>query len=118
MANTPQPGTRERIVRAAALSMQRQAYEGTGIKQVAQEARATLGPVCHLFPGGNKALEVAAVQHADQEFADLLSAPLPGDAGPAKAIAGCARRLPAICAHPSGRLTDQRDRAGNHWASP
>ncbi|MFK3732311.1 TetR/AcrR family transcriptional regulator [Streptomyces sp. NPDC088090] len=93
MANTPQPGTRERIVRAASLLMQRQGYEGTGIKQVAQEARATLGSVYHFFPGGKQALGVAAVQHADQEFADLLSASLAEEADPAKAIAACARML-------------------------
>ncbi|MFI8320600.1 TetR/AcrR family transcriptional regulator [Streptomyces sp. NPDC085529] len=93
MANTPQPGTRERIVRAASLLMQRQGYEGTGIKQVAQEANATLGSVYHFFPGGKQALGVAAVQHADQEFADLLKASLAADADPAKAIAACARAL-------------------------
>ncbi|WP_031013822.1 TetR/AcrR family transcriptional regulator [Streptomyces sp. NRRL F-5727] len=93
MANTPQPGTRERIVRAASLLMQRQGYEGTGIKQVAQEAAATLGSVYHFFPGGKQALGVAAVQHADQEFADMLSTSLSADADPAKAIAACARAL-------------------------
>ncbi|MFD8012566.1 TetR/AcrR family transcriptional regulator [Streptomyces sp. NPDC058955] len=93
MANTPQPGTRERIVRAASLLMQRQGYEGTGIKQVAQEANATLGSVYHFFPGGKQALGVAAVQHADQEFADLLSASLSAEADPAKAVAACARAL-------------------------
>ncbi|MFF9501203.1 TetR/AcrR family transcriptional regulator [Streptomyces sp. NPDC014656] len=93
MANTPQAGTRERIVRAASLLMQRQGYEGTGIKQVAQEAKATLGSVYHFFPGGKQAVGVAAVQHADQEFADLLSASLSTEADPAKAIAACAREL-------------------------
>ncbi|MGY3337272.1 AcrR family transcriptional regulator [Streptomyces filamentosus] len=93
MANTPQPGTRERIVRAASLLMQRQGYEGTGIKQVAQEARATLGSVYHFFPGGKQALGVAAVEHADQEFADLLSASLSRETDPAEAIASCAREL-------------------------
>ncbi|OKJ62445.1 TetR/AcrR family transcriptional regulator [Streptomyces sp. CB02261] len=93
MATTPQLGTRERIVRAASLLMQRQGYEGTGIKQVAQEAQATLGSVYHFFPGGKQAVGVAAVQHADQEFADLLSASLSEEADPAKAIAACARTL-------------------------
>ncbi|MFI9113581.1 TetR/AcrR family transcriptional regulator [Streptomyces venezuelae] len=93
MANTPQPGTRERVVRAASLLMQRQGYEGTGIKQVAQEAKATLGSVYHFFPGGKQELGVAAVQHADQEFAELLSASLSAEADPAKAIAACAREL-------------------------
>ncbi|WP_030217659.1 TetR/AcrR family transcriptional regulator [Streptomyces bikiniensis] len=93
MANTPQPGTRERIVRAASLLMQRQGYEGTGIKQVAQEARATLGSVYHFFPGGKQAVGVAAVRHADHEFAELLSASLSEEADPAKAVAVCARTL-------------------------
>ncbi|MGW5001559.1 TetR/AcrR family transcriptional regulator [Streptomyces hydrogenans] len=93
MANTPQPGTRERIVHAASLLMQRQGYEGTGIKQVAQEANATLGSVYHFFPGGKQALGVAAVHHADEEFADLLTKSLSEDADPAKAVASCARAL-------------------------
>ncbi|MCB5181993.1 TetR/AcrR family transcriptional regulator [Streptomyces antimicrobicus] len=93
MAKSPQPGTRERIVHAASLLMQRQGYEGTGIKQIAQEAEATLGSVYHFFPGGKQAVGVAAVQHADQEFADLLSAALSEEADPAKAIAACARAL-------------------------
>ncbi|MFL9683689.1 MULTISPECIES: TetR/AcrR family transcriptional regulator [Streptomyces] len=93
MANTPQPGTRERIVHAASLLMQRQGYEGTGIKQVAQEANATLGSVYHFFPGGKQALGVAAVEHADQEFAGLLAKSLSEEVDPAQAIAGCARTL-------------------------
>ncbi|GAA3015673.1 TetR/AcrR family transcriptional regulator [Streptosporangium longisporum] len=91
--DTPQLGTRERILRTASLLMQRQGYEGTGIKQVSQEAGATLGSVYHFFPGGKQALAVAAVQHADQEFADMLSASLSGEADPAKAVAACARAL-------------------------
>ncbi|CAL9525547.1 putative HTH-type transcriptional regulator YxaF [Streptomyces sp. enrichment culture] len=93
MAKSPQPDTRERIVRAASLLMQRQGYEGTGIKQVAQEAKATLGSVYHFFPGGKQAVGVAAVRHADQEFAELLSASLSQEADPAKAVAACARAL-------------------------
>ncbi|MEU3690966.1 TetR/AcrR family transcriptional regulator [Streptomyces narbonensis] len=93
MATSPQLGTRERIIRAASLLMQRQGYEGTGIKQIAQEAEATLGSVYHFFPGGKQAVGVAAVRHADQEFADLLSASLSEEADPAKAIAACARTL-------------------------
>jgi AcrR family transcriptional regulator len=65
-------GTRERIVRTASRLMQRQGYEGTGIKQISREAGATLGSVYHFFPGGKQELGTAAVRLGDEEFAELL----------------------------------------------
>ncbi|WP_329027073.1 TetR/AcrR family transcriptional regulator [Streptomyces sp. NBC_00690] len=81
------PGTRTRIVHAASSLMQRQGYDGTGIKQIAQEAQATLGSVYHFFPGGKQELAVAAIHHGDQEFFDLLRATLDNENDPAQAIA-------------------------------
>ncbi|MEV5507992.1 TetR/AcrR family transcriptional regulator [Streptomyces orinoci] len=88
-------GTRERIVRTTARLLQRQGYEGTGIKQIAREAGATLGSVYHFFPGGKQELAVAAIQHGDQEFAELLREGLAAEDDPAEAIAGCTRLLAA-----------------------
>ena len=45
MRTTHEIGTRERIVRATSHLMQRQGYEATGLKQISQEAQATLGSV-------------------------------------------------------------------------
>ncbi|GAA2286411.1 putative HTH-type transcriptional regulator YxaF [Streptomyces ruber] len=86
-------GTRERVVRAASRLFQRQGYEGTGIKLIAQEAGATLGSVYHFFPGGKEELAVAAIQYGDREFADMLSAGLAGSDDPADAVENCARVL-------------------------
>ncbi|MFD5032946.1 TetR/AcrR family transcriptional regulator [Streptomyces sp. NPDC058405] len=94
---TPGPdaalGTRERVVRAASRLMQRQGYDGSGIKQIAQEAGATLGSVYHFFPGGKQELAVAAVHHGDQEFAGILREVLDSEEDPAKAVVACTRSL-------------------------
>ncbi|MGK5673501.1 TetR/AcrR family transcriptional regulator [Micromonospora sp. URMC 106] len=86
-------GTRDRIVRVASRLMQRQGYDGTGIKQISVEAGATLGSVYHFFPGGKQELAVAAIRHGDQEFADLLRVILDQVADPAEAVVACARDL-------------------------
>ncbi|MEV8413440.1 TetR/AcrR family transcriptional regulator [Streptomyces niveus] len=86
-------GTRERIVRAASLLMQRQGYDGTGIKQISTEAGATLGSVYHFFPGGKQQLAVAAIGHGDREFADELRATLDAATDPAQAVIDCAHGL-------------------------
>ncbi|GAA0420324.1 TetR/AcrR family transcriptional regulator [Streptomyces luteireticuli] len=89
----PAPDTRERIVRAASRLMQRQGYDGTGIKQISQEAEATLGSLYHFFPGGKQELAVAAIRRGDEEFADMLRRALDSDPDPAAALVACARTL-------------------------
>ncbi|MEU2268731.1 TetR/AcrR family transcriptional regulator [Streptomyces olindensis] len=79
-------GTRERIVRTASLLMQRQGYEGTGIKQISREAGATLGSVYHFFPGGKQELGTAAVRLGDEDFTELLRETLDAEPDPAKAL--------------------------------
>ncbi|MGX2998078.1 TetR/AcrR family transcriptional regulator [Streptomyces sp. JNUCC 64] len=88
-------GTRERIVRAASHLMQRQGYDGTGIKQISLEASATLGSVYHFFPGGKQELAVAAIGHGEEEFADELDRWLNATDDPAEAVARCADGLAA-----------------------
>ncbi|MFE2498527.1 TetR/AcrR family transcriptional regulator [Streptomyces scopuliridis] len=86
-------GTRERVVRAASRLMQRQGYDGAGIKQIAQEANATLGSVYHFFPGGKQELAVAAIDHGDREFATILREVLDSEPDPAQAVIVCADSL-------------------------
>ncbi|WTW92726.1 TetR/AcrR family transcriptional regulator [Streptomycetaceae bacterium NBC_01309] len=86
-------GTRERIVRATSRLMQRQGYEGTGLKDISREARATLGSVYHFFPGGKVELAVEAIGHGDHEFAELLRSVLEREDDPAAAMIACAREL-------------------------
>ncbi|TDC85062.1 TetR/AcrR family transcriptional regulator [Micromonospora sp. KC606] len=73
--------------------MQRQGYDGTGIKQISKEAGATLGSVYHFFPGGKQELAVEAIRHGDREFAEFLTRMLAGADDPAEAIEACARTL-------------------------
>lgn len=86
-------GTRERIVRAASRLMQRQGYDGTGIKQISKEADATLGSVYHFFPGGKQELAVEAIRHGDLEFAEFLTGILATEADAAEAIEAVAHTL-------------------------
>lgn len=86
-------GTRDRIVVTAARLIQRQGYVGTGIKQIAQEARATLGSVYHFFPGGKEAVAVAAIEHGGAEFSAFLREALGSAEDPAEAVEHCAVRL-------------------------
>ncbi|MFG2329797.1 TetR/AcrR family transcriptional regulator [Streptomyces sp. NPDC048604] len=88
-----QTSTRDRIVVAAAGLIQRQGYVGTGIKQIAKEAKATLGSVYHFFPGGKEALAVAAMEHGREEFAAVLRTALDSEDDPAAAVEACARLL-------------------------
>ncbi|QEV19170.1 TetR/AcrR family transcriptional regulator [Streptomyces alboniger] len=95
------PGTRERIVVVAARLIQRQGYVGTGIKQIAKEADATLGSVYHFFPGGKEAVAVAALAYSAEEFADLLREGLAGEGGPGASVERCAAEL-AVALRESG----------------
>jgi AcrR family transcriptional regulator len=92
-AEEPAPGTRERIIRAASRLMQRQGYDGTGIKQISEEARATLGSVYHFFPGGKQELALAAISRGDQEFVEVLRAALFSDPDPSRAVIVLTRNL-------------------------
>jgi AcrR family transcriptional regulator len=96
-------GTRERIVRTTSRLMQRQGYEATGLKQISQEAEATLGSVYHFFPGGKRELAVEAVRHGDREFAEFLSAAFERVDDPAEAIIACTLDL-AVGLRESGWL--------------
>ncbi|MFJ3881621.1 TetR/AcrR family transcriptional regulator [Streptomyces sp. NPDC090077] len=87
--------TRDRIVVAAARLLQRQGYVGTGIKQIAGEAQATLGSVYHFFPGGKEAVGVAAIRHSSEEFASILRTALAAEDDPAEAVLACSRQLAA-----------------------
>lgn len=85
-AGAPVVATRERILRAASHLMQRQGYDGTGIKQISQEARATLGSVYHFFPGGKQQLAIGVIERGSQEFIDVLRAVFATEEDPARAV--------------------------------
>ncbi|MCX5387476.1 TetR/AcrR family transcriptional regulator [Streptomyces sp. NBC_00083] len=85
--------TRERILQAASRLMQRQGYDGTGIKQIATDAEATLGSVYHFFPGGKQELAIAAIHRGDLDFVEVLTAAFDDEDDPAEAIVLLTRRL-------------------------
>ncbi|MFE7526397.1 TetR/AcrR family transcriptional regulator [Kitasatospora sp. NPDC057542] len=87
------PGTRERIVRATSRLLQRQGYEGTGIKQISREAEATLGSVYHFFPGGKQELAAEAIRHGDEEFAVMLRTAFGSSPDLGDATTACTRLL-------------------------
>ncbi|MBD0670313.1 TetR/AcrR family transcriptional regulator [Streptomyces sp. CBMA156] len=81
------------MVRATSRLLQRQGYEGTGIKQISREAEATLGSVYHFFPGGKQELAAEAIRHGDEEFAVLLRAGLGSSPDLGESLASCTRLL-------------------------
>jgi AcrR family transcriptional regulator len=86
-------GTRERIVLSASRLLQQQGYDGTGIKQIAREAGASLGSVYHFFPGGKQELGTEAIARMGHEFATSLGATLRSEEDAGAAVAACARLL-------------------------
>jgi AcrR family transcriptional regulator len=56
MPSATQIPTRDRILYTSAELFRRQGYAGTGLKQIASEARAPFGSVYHFFPGGKEQL--------------------------------------------------------------
>jgi AcrR family transcriptional regulator len=73
--------------------MQRQGYQATGVKQITREAGVSHGSMYHFFPGGKDELAVAAVRHAEAEFAEMLETALVALPDPADAIELVTARL-------------------------
>jgi AcrR family transcriptional regulator len=69
-------GTKQRIVEASADLMARRGYEATGMKEIADNARAPFGSVYHFFPGGKEQLGAEAIRWSGTEFGKLLPAVL------------------------------------------
>ncbi len=75
--------TRDRIIYASAELFRRQGYAGTGLKQIATEARAPFGSLYHFFPGGKEQLADEVLRTGGRFFLALY-----------EAIAGAAPNLP------------------------
>ena len=85
--------TRTRIVTAAAGLMQRGGYQTMSLKQIGAEASVSGGSIYHFFPGGKEDIAVAAVIHAEEEFADFLRSSLATREDPGDAVEACAEHL-------------------------
>lgn len=66
--------TRERILAASTELFRRQGMSGTGLKQIAEVARAPFGSIYHFFPGGKDDLAGETIRRAGGEYRDLVLA--------------------------------------------
>jgi AcrR family transcriptional regulator len=66
--------TRDRILVTTAELFRRQGYNGTGIKQIVDEARAPFGSVYHHFPGGKEQLGAEVIRTSGAMYGQLLPA--------------------------------------------
>ena len=72
--------TRTRILDTGAALMSRQGYAATGVKQIADAARAPFGSIYHHFPGGKEQLGAEAIRTAGAIYLQLV--PLVFDPAP------------------------------------
>jgi TetR/AcrR family transcriptional repressor of lmrAB and yxaGH operons len=85
-----EPGSRQRLVAAAASLLARQGYEATTVTGIAAEGKAPMGSFYFHFPGGKEDLGAAALRHGAERFAERLAELLDREPDPAEALAGCA----------------------------
>lgn len=64
--------TRERILSATAVLLQRQGYSGTGVKQIVAEAEAPFSSLYHFFPEGKDQLGAEAIRVSGAMFGRLV----------------------------------------------
>ena len=86
-----EPGSRERLVAAAARMFSRQGYEATVVKRIAVEGAAPMVSFYFHFPGGKADLAVAALAHGAEGFDAFLRETLDRTEAIEDALAGCAR---------------------------
>lgn len=66
--------TRMRILEASTELFRRQGMSGTGLKQIADVAKAPFGSIYHFFPGGKDDLAGETIRRAGGEYRDLVLA--------------------------------------------
>lgn len=66
--------TRQRIVETSAELFRRQGYNGTGVKQIVEAAKAPFGSVYHFFPGGKEELGAEAIRLSGALYELLIPA--------------------------------------------
>ena len=65
-------GTKDRILDTTAELFRRQGYTGTGVKQIAAEARAPFGSLYHFFPGGKEQLGEEVIRWSGAMYLQLF----------------------------------------------
>jgi AcrR family transcriptional regulator len=66
------PPTKDRILGSSAELFRRQGYTGTGVKQIAAEARAPFGSLYHFFPGGKEQLGEEVIRWSGGMYLQLF----------------------------------------------
>jgi TetR/AcrR family transcriptional regulator, lmrAB and yxaGH operons repressor len=64
--------TKERLLRAGEKLFRAQGYSGTGLKQLAKEARAPWSSMYHFFPNGKEQLAEEVVRYAGDLYAQMI----------------------------------------------
>jgi AcrR family transcriptional regulator len=64
--------TRDRILEANAALFMERGYNASGIKQVADAAKAPFGSIYHFFPGGKEELGAETIKLAGNYYEDLV----------------------------------------------
>ena len=65
-------GTKDRILDSSAELFRRQGYTGTGVKQIAAEAKAPFGSLYHFFPGGKEQLGEEVIRWSGGMYLQLF----------------------------------------------
>jgi TetR/AcrR family transcriptional regulator, lmrAB and yxaGH operons repressor len=64
--------TRESIIEATCILLERQGYHATGLNQIVQESGAPKGSMYYHFPGGKEELTVAAIYRVGRLIAERI----------------------------------------------
>ena len=64
--------TKDRLLRAGERLFRAQGYSGTGLKQLAKEARAPWSSMYHFFPNGKEQLAEEVVRYAGELYAQMI----------------------------------------------
>jgi TetR/AcrR family transcriptional repressor of lmrAB and yxaGH operons len=64
--------TKDRLLRAGEKLFRAQGYSGTGLKQLAKEARAPWSSMYHFFPNGKQQLAEEVVRYAGDLYAQMI----------------------------------------------
>ena len=65
--------TKERLIRAGEALFRSQGYSGTGLKQLADDARAPWSSMYHFFPDGKEQMAVEILDYAAAYYARMLA---------------------------------------------
>lgn len=79
--------TKERLLRAGEQLFRTQGYSGTGLKQLAKEARAPWSSMYHFFPRGKEQLAGEVVRYAAGLYAEMIDRAFAAFRDPVDAVA-------------------------------